>query len=248
MKRIPPLQSLAISILAQTFGFGVSILVANFSGISGLLLSIVHGASAGCVAGFLRLSPTWVVVNMAMWPAAWLYKHAALPNQALLWLVLVLLLIYVPTYWTRVPFYPSSRRMYEAILEFLPQDQPFKFIDLGCGYGALVCYLAKQRPLGIFVGAELAPLPALIAWLRSRSYGSRVQITWGNFWKLPLSDYQVVYAFLAPDPMPQIEEKCAHEMKSGSTLLINSFPLSRPAQQQIDVPDERNCVLYYYRM
>lgn len=248
MKRIPPLQALFFSVACQAFGFGLSIVALNTLHLPQLAVYAVHGLAAGVAAKFIRLPAIWVLVNCAAWPAAGLYQIAQLPTYGLLWVLAFLLLIYLPTYWTKVPFYPSSPQMYQAILEFLPTDRPFRFIDLGCGYGKLLSFLASQRPLGEFVGAEIAPLPALIAWLRSRMAGSKMKIIWGSFWKLPFTEYDIVYAFLAPDPMPELEKKCWQEMRPGSSLLINSFPISRPAQKQVAVKDERNCVLYWHHL
>jgi hypothetical protein len=40
-----------------------------------------------------------------------------------------------------------------------------------------------------------------------------------------LGDYDVVYAFLSPAPMPRLWEKVQAEMQPGNLFISNSFPV-----------------------
>lgn len=243
-----PLFSVALSALAQLIGFGLSLALSRSFAIPVWAVIGFHGIVSGIVAKFLRLPLPWVIMNLALWPAALGYHLLGLPNGALLVLALVLGLIYLPTFWTRVPFYPTSKAMYEEVLKQLPQSQGLNFMDLGCGYGSLLFFLARKRPDLHFIGVEIAPIPALFATLRAWVLRAPVKILWSSFWPVSLNEQDVVYAFLAPSPMTAVWEKAQKEMKGGSMLLINSFPLPTREQKKVAVADSRNCVLYTYRI
>jgi hypothetical protein len=67
-------------------------------------------------------------------------------------------------------------------------------------------------------------------------------------WRERLNDYDVVYTFLSPAPMPQVWEKAVAEMKSGSLFITNSFPVPAPASEVVAVKDERCSRLFLHRM
>ena len=46
----------------------------------------------------------------------------------------------------------------EAIAALLPPDRPFRFVDLGCGFGGVLSGLSARFPRGEFTGCEIAPL------------------------------------------------------------------------------------------
>ncbi|MDP3440867.1 MAG: class I SAM-dependent methyltransferase, partial [Azonexus sp.] len=48
---------------------------------------------------------------------------------------------------------------------------------------------------------------------------------WEDMWQVRLDDFDVVYAFLSPAPMPRLWEKIQAEMKPGSLFISNSFPV-----------------------
>jgi SAM-dependent methyltransferase len=148
-----------------------------------------------------------------------------------------------------VPYYPTPRAAYGIILAELPVDRPFRFLDVGCGFGDLILTLAKHRPNGTFIGIELGPLPCLIGRLRAGASSNRnVQVLARDMWSYPFSDFDLVYTFLSPAAMTRIWDKAQCEMPPGSTFITNSFPVPAPAQEEIKVRDQRASVLYIHRM
>lgn len=240
--------ALVSSVLVQGVGLGASLIVAQGVTLPIWLSISIHAVVAGALALFLKLPRAWVGMNFFLWPSAILYHLSGLPSAALLLVSIVIGLIYFPTFWTKVPFYPTSSIMYQQVLAQLPSKQGIKFLDIGSGYGSLLFYLAQKRPDATFDGVEIAPVPVLVSRIRQLLHRSAVATKWTNFWSLSLSEYDVVYAFLAPDPMPALWDKARAEMKSGSVLLVNSFPVPHKEDLKIEVQDERNCVLYLYKM
>jgi hypothetical protein len=71
----------------------------------------------------------------------------------------------------------------------------------------------------------------------------------GDFWHHPLGPYDMVYAFLSPLPMPRLWEKAKAEMRPGSLLVSNSFPVPDVEPQRvIEIADRRGTRLYCYSM
>jgi hypothetical protein len=57
-----------------------------------------------------------------------------------------------------------------------------------------------------------------------------------------------VYAFLSPVPMAEVWRKATEELRPGSLLVSNSFPVEGVTPDAvIEVPDRRRTRLYLYR-
>jgi len=144
----------------------------------------------------------------------------------------LLLLLNWNAFAERVPLYLSgaeAERQLQARLAALPAD--FRFIDLGCGLAGTLLRLARAHPAARFVGVETAPLPFALSWLRClRQPNCRIRLC--SLWRVDLGDYQVVYCFLSPAPMPALWKKARMEMRPGALLISNSFavPGVEPAQ------------------
>lgn len=243
-----PLYYLAMSIVIQAFAFGAAVLIshsAKITSANGLLL--FAAVLALTLSRILKLSRPWQALNLLLLPAVYLSQSASIPPWLLLLALCVSILIYLPTFWTHVPFYPTSVEMYEEILNRLPEDADFSFIDLGSGYGTLLSYLSRRRPRGKFVGSEIAPLPYLISRLRFLGRGTAVQITLTSFWNLDLSEFDFIYAFLAPDPMPRLWAKVQQEASAKSVFMTNTFKVDAKPDELVTVSDAHSCTLYIHK-
>ena len=139
----------------------------------------------------------------------------------------------------------------ETATESKNKNKPgVRFADLGCGLGGPVLDLARRRPDGHFTGIESAPLPFALAWLRLRFAGlANVKLLFGNYRSHGLGEYDVVYAFLSPVPMPDLFDQAKQEMKSGSLLISNTFDVpGHPADETVEVADRRQTSLYLWRL
>ena len=246
--RFAPIVNLASSGFCQIVGVGAALAATQLK--LDIATSIVaQGTAAFLVSCFLSLPLSWRIANLLVGPAAVLYSLNNLPPIFLLIAALILGIIHLPTFWTGVPYYPTSKVAYTEILALLPADKPFRFIDLGCGFGPLLLFLAKSRPLGNFVGSEISLLPFLLAWLRTKLIArSRISIVYRSFWEISLADFDVVYAFLAPGPMERLWGKASGEMRPGAIFITNTFVVPAKPQKVIELGDERGCVLYIHEM
>ena len=75
-----------------------------------------------------------------------------------------------------------------------------------------------------------------------------LNLRYRSLWREPLGDYDVVYCFLSPAPMAELWAKARREMRPGSLLVSNSFPIEGVTPDAvIEVPDRRRTRLYLYR-
>lgn len=214
-----------------------------------LLWACVHGFCAGLVAALLRLPRWWWLISFLFAPLAVLALGLGLPPWAWLLGFVLLLLVFWRTDASRVPLYMSNARTAQALVALLPAA-PCRVIDLGCGDGRLLRQLAKARPDSQFVGLEHAPLTWAWAWVWS-ARSANLHIGCGSFWTHSwgdLNQYDVVYAFLSPIPMPRLWDKSTTQAKPGSLLVSNSFEVPDVAPlQTVQVDDSRSTRLYVYQ-
>ncbi|MBP9712266.1 MAG: class I SAM-dependent methyltransferase [Sterolibacterium sp.] len=233
---------------AQLVGTGLVALLPFAS--PGLITSPIQAALAqGLCAAFasqaLGMPRWWLLLNFAFLPAAlWLIQQGIAPGWYLAAFVLLLL-----TYWrtdrSQVPLYLSNHATTEAVLQLLPPT-PCRVVDLGCGSGGLLRQLARARLDCHFVGIEHAPLP----WLWARLTAQRLpnlDIRHGDFWRLNLAEFDVIYAFLSPAPMPRLHLRARAGMRPGAQLISNSFAIPGvTADRLVTVADRRATQLHIY--
>lgn len=211
-----------------------------------LMLAMFQGGVATMIAIRQGAPRWWLLIHVGFAPLLVLVHGLSLAPGWFLGGFLLLLLVFWRTDTSRVPLYLSNRATAEALVALLPAA-PCRVIDLGCGDGGLLCRLARSRPDCEFVGIEHAPLPWLVARLRTARLAN-VAIRHGDFWQEALADYDLVYAFLSPAPMPRLWARAAAEMASDTLLVSNSFAVPGVAvAQTVQVADRRATRLYLYR-
>lgn len=235
----------ALLVVAMVRGFGVGWPLWG--------VALAWGTVAALASWILRMEWWWVAVQVLLPLAALALLRADLPAWVFLLLLLALGLFYWSTVRTRVPLYLSNQRTWDAIAALLPPASPgkvVKFVDLGCGLGGLLVHLGRLRPDMAITGFELAPLPTV--WCKMRLLAARlvnVRIEWRSFWKQSLADYDVVFAYLSPVPMPRLWEKARSEMRPGSLLISCEFEVpGQEAQQLVELDQARQSRLYVWTM
>lgn len=245
----PSLSPLRTALLAQFLGaltaIGLLALIYPRLLAQPLAVAVLQGLCAAYTSHKLAAPPWWHAMHLGFMPLAVLASQLPVPPGWYLGAFLLLLLVYWRVAQSRVPLYLSSEATATAVAAMLPK-QSCQIIDLGCGNGTLLRRMARLRPDCSFVGIEYAPLPWLWARLNcARSANCR--IVRGDHWRQSLADYDLVYAFLSPVPMPGLWAKACAEMKAGAQLVSNTFDV--PEQEPdavVEVPDGRTTRLYCY--
>lgn len=247
-----PLFFLAYSVVAQALAISTAVILRSHT--ESLALVILGYTSAILLTSRAFSMPrSWMLMNALLGPCTLFILLGELPTTLPALLIAVTLLLYAPTFWTRVPYYPTSSPTYQAVETILRESttdrqqlkRSFSFLDVGSGFGGLLNFLSRRFPEANFEGVEISPLAFAASWLRF-CLRSNVRIRFRSLWSCTLRHYDVVYAFLSPGPMPQLYEKARQEMQPSSVMIVNSFPLPTPATQEIEVPDRRGSTLYIY--
>lgn len=214
--------------------------------ISALAWIAIQAITAAATARLLGMAWWWWLLNSIFAPALALGIALSLPPLWSAGLLLALLAAYGGTVGTRVPLYLSNASAVRALNRLLPQGRTFSLLDLGCGTGTVLAALSRNQGLAQLQGVERAPLPYLIARVRSLVAGHRYRVSWASLWTTDLSDYDVVYAYLSPVPMVQLWEKASREMRPGSMLVSFRFTVPGVAPTQVVKVD--GGALYVWRM
>lgn len=230
---------LVLSIAWPYYGWG-------FSELPWPQLSAAIGGVALLFATVSRQPWWWRAIHAVFMPLAWAVQQLAIDPGWFLLAAIVLLLVYRGALSGQVPLYLSNRETVAALGELLEARGPCRFLDLGSGVGSTVVPLADTLPEHHFTGVENAPL----TWLAGRLLGlgrPNLVCRWADLWQVDLGEYDVVYAFLSPAPMPGLWEKVEREMRPGSLFVSNSFPVPGVVPGQVvDVPCTPARPLYCY--
>ena len=243
-----PLRS---ALLAQIAGalmaFAVVWLGRSFMQLPLFQIALLQGVCAALVSWRLGMPRWWWLINLLFMPLALLALALEIPPGWYLLAFALTLLVFWRTDKSRVPLYLSNADTATAIAALLPA-QACSFIDLGCGDGHLLRRLADARPDCCYTGIEHAPATWLLAKLMNLGRPN-VNIRYGDFWQHPLAQFDIVYAFLSPAPMPALAEKVQAEMEQGKLLISNSFPIpEQEADAVIEVADRRQTRLFCYKI
>lgn len=238
------------ALLAQAIGLLCVALFAQTGVLFGLpLLALagLQGILAALAAALLRADRWWLPVHLVFLPGIVLASRLGLPG----WVWAIAFALAASVYWTsfrtQVPLFLSNRKTVAALAAALPAG-PLRILDIGSGTGSFVRAFCRLRPDAQVHGIEAAPAPAaLAAWL-ARGLGN-ARLARGDFFAADWSGYDVVYAFLSPVPMAQVWDKACAEMRPGSVLISNSFPVPGIAPDGVlPVDDRRKTQLYCYTL
>ena len=193
-----------------------------------LALVILNSSVIGAILGYLfKLPNWWIPINFIFPIAFYLCFFSSIPAWVYPVCFVILVLIYWNTAGEQAPLYLSNSTTWQAIGD-LNSKQSGDFLDLGCGLGGILFYLAKRYPKKLCVGLESAPLPFIVAKIRQLlSPQTNIEIRYGDFWHHNFSSYGSVYAFLSPAPMEKLLEKILNEMPRGGLFISNSFTSSK---------------------
>lgn len=248
LAKLPP------SIVALLLQFSAALLLVlslPFLGlhVTPLVFAMLCGILAALLSAAVGLARWWLPIQLIFAPAMVLLQTFNIPSGYFLAAFLVMLVVYWSTFRTQVPLYLSSQKVWQALETRLP-DTPFRFVDLGSGLGGVLTHLAKTHPHGQFHGVESAPLPFLWSWLRIKLGRYRnCSVSWSSLWHCPLAEYEVVFAYLSPVPMPDLWKKAQQEMHPGSLFISNTFSVpGQPPHETLTVDDLHHSELCVWRI
>ncbi|WP_294265586.1 class I SAM-dependent methyltransferase [Propionivibrio sp.] len=209
--------------------------------------ALAIGAIALLLASLTRQPWWWRLIHMLFAPLAWAIAALSIAPGWFLLAFILLLLVYRGALTDQIPLYLSSKDTAAALAELMSECPGKRFLDLGAGIGSVLRPLARALPEAQFTGIENAPATWLAGYLCTAGLPN-CSWHWGDIWRTSLTEYDLVYAFLSPAPMPALWEKVKLEMPSGSLFISNNFPVPGvEASSVVEIDDARQTRLYCYR-
>jgi hypothetical protein len=220
-------------------------------GLPELLFVAVLSLLAGCISHFILKTPRpFSLLASALPLGVYILAVIELPPWMLFTVFVFFFAMHLPALWTHVPYYPSPTSVDAALIDLIIQQGCAHVVDLGCGNGRLLSVLAKRFPEVTFYGCEISLFPYLVAKVRTILLPN-VRVYFRSMWRMPLGDFDLIYAFLSPAVMGSVGSKVRQEKKLGSLFVSNSFPVPESIAWQaariIELGQERGEVLYCYQ-
>lgn len=159
----------------------------------------------------------------------------------LFWLALVVVLCFGVVLLVGAPYVPTLKRQVDAGLDLLDLKPGQTMLELGCGDGKIM-RAAAERGINC-VGYELNPLLAALCWLRTRRYGKRVRVIWGDYWRADWPPADGIYAFILPRYMAKLDTKITRQKHNSVRLVSFAFPI----QSRKPVTQKEGLYLYVYK-
>ena len=248
LPRVLAAQFLAVALIAG-MGWAIAVFVVLPAHPPLWVTVVVQGALAASFSRMFGLTGKWLVAQFALPAMAWSVLALEIPAWVFLAAFVALFLVFSNVSREKVPLYLTNATTWAALSELLEQEPgPGRFVDLGSGVGGTLTYLARKHPDWTFVGVETAPVPYVICKLRLMAHAN-AHVRFQSLWDLNLADFNVVYAFLSPAPMPRLLAKADSEMRPDTLLISNSFwAEGHPYDGQAEVNDSRKTCLFFKRI
>jgi precorrin-6B methylase 2 len=147
--------------------------------------------------------------------------------SALFFLSMVFLISLIWTNTHGAPWVPTSREVINTMLT-MAQIKPEELVyDLGSGDGR-VLVAAARRFNARAVGVEMDVSRYLwsVAAVTLLGLRKRVRIIRGDFFKIDLSEADVVFTYLLQNTNDRLKEKLRKELRPGTRLISNTFTFS----------------------
>ncbi len=132
------------------------------------------------------------------------------------------------------PFVASKPQRIQTMIELADIEKGTRVVDLGSGDGAIVIEAARHGATAI--GVEMNPF--LIPYSRWRAKRARVEkyttFIRGDIKSFALHNTDVVFLYLLPGLLSSISDKLSSELKQGSLVVSNAFPIPKwtPIQEK----------------
>ena len=148
------------------------------------------------------------------------------------------------------PWVPSSKKDVFNILEAATIKEGDVIYDLGSGDGRIIINAAKKYPIKKAIGIEISPFFYLISWLQIllAGLGSKVKVKLANFYKVNLSDANVVICYLFPKEMKKLADKFQKELKPDTRVVSLAFPIVNWQPEKIIRPSSGFKSIFIYKI
>lgn len=139
-------------------------------------------------------------------------------------IIVILILLFIPIFFRVAPFAPTKKPELVELDKIIKQQKIKRFMDLGCGNGRVIDFLAKNNPEISFSGIEYSFILYLICKIRFWRCNN-VRIYYGNLFSHDWSKYDALYLFWMPRALEKYQDKFLKKIIPGQTVLSYVFPI-----------------------
>jgi len=168
----------------------------------------------------------------------------------LLYTILILLLAYlvfaVSQFYNVVfrgyaPFISTDHETFRRIIDEIEIKDEAVVYELGCGRARFLRLIEKRFPKTELIGIENSVSLYFLTELGRELRGNKITILKKDFFKLNLSDADIVYCYLNNETMEKLGEKFKNECKAGTQIISRSFPI-------LDFTPEKVLIIRYKKV
>ncbi|MCC7357331.1 hypothetical protein IT408_02375 [Candidatus Uhrbacteria bacterium] len=148
------------------------------------------------------------------------------------------------------PWVPTKRRDLDRINELMDIHPGMHVMDLGCGTGGVLFYLARHHPDATFEGIELSFLFYFICVIRKYlQKATNVHFRLGNVFTATIVKADRMYLFGTPRGLSQkLKEKLKKELKPDARIITYCFEMSGWQPEQVAKPEKNFLPVYRYKI
>ena len=132
----------------------------------------------------------------------------------------------------RVPYVPTPRRVIQSMIDLARLQGSERVFDLGAGSGSILIAAKRKHPSIEATGIELSPLVWLLGRAKIFLSGMQIRFLRTNVFKTDVSDADVIFLYLFPSIMVDMEDKFDRELRPGTVVISHAFPFNRREPQE----------------
>lgn len=204
-------------------------------------LPIVYGQVffAVLIAFSLKKTKLFVFFQALLFPLIIVLLSIEVQPWIFAFLFILLFLTFSNVATEKVPLFISTDKSLLTLASIVKNKN--NFIDLGCGTGRVLFFMADQCPDLLVVGIENSLIPYLTAYIKRLfcRHRSRITLIFGSIWSANISSSDCVYVYLSPAPMSKIWEKFHSEAKCNAILISNTFLVPNIPYDEMHHPKDK---------
>jgi SAM-dependent methyltransferase len=163
----------------------------------------------------------------------------------------LMILIIIPTVMSMIngaPYVPTPFKRAEQMVKLAKLKKGDRVYDLGCGDGRFV-YIAANQYGAKATGFELSPIVYLLAVVRKLLWKSKAKIKFANFKTQNISDADVIFCYLLPDTLRNIQKNLDLKIKPGTKIVSYAFKIPdwKLIQTEEKVKDKNYAPIWIYQ-
>lgn len=142
------------------------------------------------------------------------------------------------------PFISSSQDSINKIIKIAEIKGDETIYELGCGRARFLKSIERLYPKTKLIGVENLFSIHIMNKFRLKIQGSHIKLLNKDFFKLNLSDADIIYCYLNNTTMIKLGEKIIKECKPGTQVISQTFTLPQLTPNKVE--NINNKKVYFY--